>query len=180
MLSSATFSLNVRIILSDLFFGGYYSYIVCVCNHYCRTNQNRSTMSLTIHLSCLSDDYFFLSCFFLFDLLELVSFDELDLFDHDSDNDGSGSGSPGTFNFPFSFGKSVGSAGESVSSYCESIDSVSGVGSGDFFSIEIKSIGDFFPLVVLVPRGIESKGGRLVAVESKGSQPIESCLCPKS
>ena len=85
-----------------------------------------------------------------------MSFDKLYFFDDECDNDGSGSSSPGTFDFPFSSGKSVGS--------------VSGICSGNFVPIEIESVGDFFQLVVFVPRG----------VDSKGSQLIESFWRPKS
>ena len=56
-----------------------------------------------------------------------MSFGKLDFFD-ESDNDGSGSGSPGT---------SVGSAGESVGS-------VSGVGFGDFFQLELNHLVTLF------------------------------------
>ena len=80
-----------------------------------------------------------------------MSFDELDFFD-ESENDESGSGSPGMFAFPFSSEKSVGSA-------VESVGSVSGIGFGDFVTIGIKSHGDVVPLVVFVPRGVDSKGG---------------------
>ena len=56
MLSSATLSLNVHIILFYRFSGHSPSYVVCVCNHYRRTNQNRrSMMGLVSHLSCISD-----------------------------------------------------------------------------------------------------------------------------
>ena len=65
------------------------------------------------------------------------------------------------FAFPFSSGKTVGSVGESVGS-------VSDGGSGNFVRIEIEFIGDFVPLVVFVPRGVESKSGRLIGVKSKG------------
>ena len=51
--------------------------------------------------------FFFLSRLFLFDLVELVSFDELYLFDDESNNDGS----PGTCNFTFCSDESVGSVG---------------------------------------------------------------------
>ena len=64
-------------------------------------------------------------------------------------------GSPGMCTFPFCSGKSIGSAGESVGS-------VSGLGSGDFVLTVIESLGDVVPLVVFVPRGVESKGGRLI------------------
>ena len=82
--------------------------------------------------------FFLLLRFFLFDSLELVSFDELDFFD-ESDNDGSRSGSPDKF---------VGSAGE--------------VGFCDFVLTGIESLGDVVMLVVFVPIGVESKGGQLI------------------
>ena len=90
--------------------------------------------------------------FFLFEILDLVSFDELYFFGSESDNDGSGSGSPGTCAFPFCSEKCFGSVGESVGS-------VSGVGSGDFVPTGIESLGDLVPLFVFLPRGVESKGG---------------------
>ena len=68
---------------------------------------------------------FFLSLFFLIDLLEFLSFDELDFFDDESDNDGSGSRSPDTCTFPFCSSKCVGNVGKDVGG-------VSGVGSGVF------------------------------------------------
>ena len=49
-----------------------------------------------------------MSRFFFFDLLEFLSFDELDLFDDESDDDGSVSGSPGTCDLPFFSGNCVG------------------------------------------------------------------------
>ena len=54
------------------------------------------------------------------------------------------------FDFPFSYWKSVGTAGESIGN-------VSGVGSGDFVLIEIESLGDVVPLVMFIPRGVNSK-----------------------
>ena len=71
--------------------------------------------------------------------------DELDFFDDGCDNDGSGSGSPGMFAFPFYSGNSVGR--------------VSFIGSGVFVPSGIESIGDVVPLVVFVPRGVESRVG---------------------
>ena len=139
MLSSETFPLNVRIILLDPFSGGSSFYVVCVCGHCCWKNQNLCSMlSLTRPVSCISDVFFFLSRFFFFDLLELVSFDKLDFF-NESDNDGSGSGSPG-----------------------KSVDRVSDVGFGNFFPTGIDSIGDVVPFVVFIPRGVESKVGQLI------------------
>ena len=91
---------------------------------------------------------FFLSLFFFIALLELLFFDNLDLFDDESENDGSGSGSPGTYAFPFCSGESVGG--------------VTGVGSGVFVPTGIKLIADVVPLVVFVLRGVESKVGRLI------------------
>ena len=69
--------------------------------------------------------FFFLSRFFLFDLLSLVSFDGLDLFDDESDDDRSGFGFAGTYAFLFYSDEYVGS----VRKY---VDSVSGVWSGVF------------------------------------------------
>ena len=83
-----------------------------------------------------------------------MSFDKLYLFDDNSDDYGSGSDSPGTCAFPFCSGKSVRSVGKYVG--C-----IHGVGSGIFVPTGIESIGDVFPLVVLVPRGVQSKGGQL-------------------
>ena len=58
MMPSATLLLNVRIILLDHFSDRFPSYVVCVCNHYCRTNQNcRSMMGLTNHISCVYDAF---------------------------------------------------------------------------------------------------------------------------
>ena len=82
--------------------------------------------------------------FFFFGLLRLVSFDKLDFF-VESENYGYGSRSPG---------KSIGSAGESF-------DSISGIGFGDFFPTGIESLSNIVPLVLVVPRGAESKGGQL-------------------
>ena len=58
MPSSETFPLNVRIILSDHFSDCSSSYVVCICNHYRRKNQNRLLiMGLTSHISCISDAF---------------------------------------------------------------------------------------------------------------------------
>ena len=96
----------------------------------------------------------------------MVSFEKLDSFDYDSDKDGYGSGSPGTCAFSFCSGKSAGH--------------VNGVGSGDFFPTGIDSIGDAVLLVMFIPRGVKSKGGRLIGGESKCGQLIESFWRPKS
>ena len=82
---------------------------------------------------------------------QLVSFNKLDLFG-ESDNDRSGSGLSG---------QSVGSAGD--------------VGFGNFVPTGIKSLGDVVPLVVFVPRGVESKCGRLIG--SFWRQKIDLPLC---
>ena len=74
---------------------------------------------------------FFLSRFFLIDLLELLSFEKLDFFDDESDIDGSGSGSPGMWPLKFFSDESIGSVGESVGRVC-------GVGSGVFVPIGIE------------------------------------------
>ena len=105
-------------------------------------------MSLTRPVSCVSDFFSSYRFLFLIDLLELLFFDELYLFDDDYEHDGSGSGSPGMCDFPFFYRKSVGS--------------VSGVGSEVFVPTGIKSIGDVVLLVVFVPRGVDSKRGRII------------------
>ena len=51
--------------------------------------------------------------------------------------------------------ESLGSDGKSVGCVC-------GVGSGVFVPTVIDLIGDVVLLVVLLPKGVESKGGRLV------------------
>ena len=91
---------------------------------------------------------FLLINFILFDLLELLSFHELDLFNDDSNDDGYGSGSPGMCTFTFFSGDYVGF--------------VSGVGSGVFVPTGIKLIGDVVSLVLFVPRGFESIVGPLI------------------
>ena len=97
---------------------------------------------------------FLLIVFFLINLLELISFDKLDLFDNEYDNDGSGCGSPVTCAFPFFSDESVGS----VDKY---VGRVKGIGSGVFVPTGIESIGDV-PLAVFAPKGVESKGGGLI------------------
>ena len=44
----------------------------------------------------------------------------------------------------------------------KSVGSVSGVGSGNFVPTGTESIGDVVSLFLFVPRGVESKGGRLM------------------
>ena len=144
-LSSGTLPLNVRIIWSDLFSDCSSFYVVYICNNYRRMNQNRRLMmGLTNHLSCISVAFSSYHVFIY--LLELPSFNELDLFDDDSDNDGSGSGSPGMCAF-FSW---------------NSVGRVSGVCYGIFVPTGIESIGDIVLLVVLVPKGVNFKVGGLV------------------
>ena len=104
-------------------------------------NQNRrSVMGLTIHLSCVYNA--FSSCRVSFSLIYLnwCHSTKLDFFD-ESYNDGSGSVSPGKF---------VGSSGD--------------VGSGFFVPSGIESIGNVFPLVIFVPRGVESKVGQPIVI----------------
>ena len=91
-----------------MFSDGSSFYVPCVWSHCRQTNQNYLTVSLTRPVSCVPDKFFFLLLLFLINLLELLSFGELYLFDDEYDNDGSGSGSPGTCDFPFCSGKSVG------------------------------------------------------------------------
>ena len=99
-------------------------------------------MSLTIPVSCISDTSSSYRVSFLFDLLKLLSFDELDLFDDESEDDGSGSRSPGTCNFPFCSGNFV--------------VSFSGLGSGIFVPTGIESIGDIVLLFMFIPRVVDS------------------------
>ena len=70
------------------------------------------------------------------------------MFDDEYDNDGSGSSYPGMCTFPFFSDNYVGR--------------VSGVGSGVFVLTEIESIGDVVLLVVSVPKGVNSRSGRLI------------------
>ena len=93
----------------------------------------------------------------MFDLLSLVSFDELDSFDDDSDDNGSGSGSSSMCAFPFS-------SDESIGRVVESVGRVSGVGYGIFVPTGIDSIGDVVLLVLFVPKGVESKSGQLIEI----------------
>ena len=74
------------------------------------------------------------------------------MFDDESDDDGSGYGPVGTCTFTFCSGKAVGIVGESVGG-------VSGLGSGVFVLTGIESISDVVLVVVVVPRGVKSKGG---------------------
>ena len=53
MLLSATFPLNVRIILSDPFSDGSSFYVDCFCNHCRRKNHNCLTINLMRHASCV-------------------------------------------------------------------------------------------------------------------------------
>ena len=98
---------------------------------------------------------FLLLIFSLINLLELLSFDKLDLLYDESNDDGSGSGYPGTCAFPFFSEKYVGSVGKCFGS-------VSGVGSGVFVLNGIESIVDVVMLVVFLPIGVESKVGQLI------------------
>ena len=84
----------------------------------------------------------------------MLSADDSDSLDDESDDDGSGSGSAGMCTFPFRSDDSAGRADNSVGH-------VHGVGSGVFVLIGIESTGDIVPLVVFVPKGVNSKCGRL-------------------
>ena len=108
-------------------------------------------MSLTRPVSGVSNtfSYYFV---LLFDLLELVSCNELYLFNYESDDGGSGSGSPGTCSFPFFSDEFIGSDGESVGLVCGMVSVV-------FVPTGIESIGDDVLFVVLVSKGVDSKGG---------------------
>ena len=108
--------------------------------------------------------FFFVSRFFLLDLLQLQSFYISDLLDGEADDDGSDSESAGTCAFPFFFDESVGCVADSAGRVNESVGCVSGVGSGVFVPTVIDSIGDTVPLVTFVPKGVDSKGGQIIEV----------------
>ena len=86
----------------------------------------------------LSDAFYSYRFSFKINLLEFLSFDELDLFKNEYEDDGSGSESPVLCNYPFCSVKSVGG--------------FIGVGSGLFVLTVIELIGDVFLLFVFVPR----------------------------
>ena len=85
------------------------------------------------------------------------------MLDYYSENDGSDSGSAGTCEFPFRFDESVNYVGDSVGCVEKSFGCVSDVGCVIFLT-GIESIGDVVPLVVFLPKGADSKGGRLIEI----------------
>ena len=107
-------------------------------------------MSLKGPVSCVSDAFSFLLLFFLINLLELLFFNELYLFDDESDDDGSESGSPGTCKFSFCSGNFVGR--------------FNGVGSGVFVTTGIESIGGIVPFIVFVTKSVDFKGCQLIEI----------------
>ena len=107
-----------------------------------------------------SESYSLLLLYFLQILLP----DESYSLDDESDGDGSDSGSVGTCAFHFRFEESVARVDKSSGCVDESDGRVCDVGSGIFVLIGIESFGDIFPLVVFVPIGVESKGGRLIEI----------------
>ena len=112
MLSSATLTLNMRIILSDPFPDLYSYYLICVCNHCRWTNKNRcSVMGMTSHLSWISDA--FSSYRVSFSLMMSLTIMGL------------GQGRLVRALFTFCFGKIM-------KCPCNSVGRVSGVGSGVF------------------------------------------------
>ena len=66
--------------------------------------------------------------------------------------------------FSFFFNESVGHVGDSVGRVDDSVGCVRGVGSGVFVPSGIESIGDVTPLVVLLPKGVESKFSQLIEI----------------
>ena len=84
------------------------------------------------------------------------------MLDGESDNDGYYSGSAGTRAFPFRFYESVGCVGDSVGRVEYSVGCVRGAGFGVFILTGIESVGDVVPLVMFVPKGVESKGSQLI------------------
>ena len=85
----------------------------------------------------------------------MVSFDKLNSSNDESDNDGSDSRFAGMCAFTFCFNESVGHVGEYVGRFSV-IESVI------FVLTVIESIGNVVPLVVFVPKGVESKSGQLI------------------
>ena len=107
-----------------------------------------------------SESYSLLLLYFLPFLLS----DESDSLDDESEGDGSDSGSAGKCAFHFRFEESVAHVDKSSGCVDESVGLVCDVGSRIFVLIGIESFGDNFPLVVFVPIGLESKGGRLIEI----------------
>ena len=64
----------------------------------------------------------------------------------------------------FRFDESVGRVGDSVGCVANFVVLDCGVGSGVFVPTGIESIGDVFPLVLFVPKGVKSKGSRLIEI----------------
>ena len=64
----------------------------------------------------------------------------------------------------FRFDEYVGRVGDSFGRVGNSVVRVSGVGYGVFITIFIDSISDIFLSVVFVPKGVESKGSRLIEI----------------
>ena len=77
--------------------------------------------------------------------------DESYLLNDESDNDGSDSVSYGTYYF-YAF----------YLRFDDVVSSVSGLGSGIFVPTVVEFKYDIFAFVVLVPIGVESKGGQLI------------------
>ena len=88
-----------------------------------------------------------------------MSIDESDFFNDESDDDGFDSRSVGTCTFSFRFDESIGRVGDSVGRVEKSVGCTSGVGSGVSLPTGIESIGDTVPLIVFLPKIVESKGG---------------------
>ena len=76
--------------------------------------------------------FFFVSCFYLLDLLYFLSSNKSYFLDDEADNDRSDSGSVGMCAFTFRFQESVGCVEESVGHVGDAIGCVCGVGSGFF------------------------------------------------
>ena len=96
--------------------------------------------------------------------MQLLSSDKLDSLYDESDGDGSDSRSAGTCAFPFRFEDSVGRVDDSIGCFGNSFGRVCGMGSVFFVLIVIYSIGEVVPLVVFVPIGVDSKGGRFIEI----------------
>ena len=84
----------------------------------------------------------FLSCFFLLDLIQLLSLDESDSLNYESDDYGSDFGSAGMCFFTFCFDESVGHVRYCVGCVEKYVGRVSDMGSRVFVPTGIDSIGD--------------------------------------
>ena len=103
MLLSATFPLDVHIILLDTFSNGSSFYVAYVCSHCHQKNHNRLPMNLTRSFSCISEFFSSYRSFYI-NLLEFLFLTNYIYFDEESYDGGSGSIIPGMALFHFALG----------------------------------------------------------------------------